>query len=97
MPYGILFKINQEYVGWYSHNFTLSTDLVIIFFGLNCFNQKTFRNIKKLVIFRFKLLSSGVVEDTTLEAKAKDRLFEKDPLDAKDRNSRGQGPRTQLF
>ena len=52
-----------------------------------------------------RLTSGGGVEDTRLEAKAKDKknlrprprtAFPRtDPLEAKDRNARGQGPRTQ--
>ena len=46
---------------------------------------------------------SGGVEDTRLEAKAMDTKkirgqghpFQADPLEAKDRNAQGQGPRTQ--
>ena len=37
------------------------------------------------------------VEDTTFEAKAKDRLLRTDFLEAKNWNRRGQGPRTQFF
>ena len=48
--------------------------------------------------------SRGGVESTSLEAKdtkkskakAKDRLSEDRPIEAKDKNARGQGPRTQL-
>ena len=54
----------------------------------------------------YKLETRGGVEDTRLEAKAKDTkknprprprtaLPRTDPLEAKDRPSRGQGPRTQ--
>ena len=53
-------------------------------------------------IFNFQRWSRGHnVRDQGLkkksEAKAKDRLFGTDPLEAKDRNDRGQGPRIQVF
>ena len=53
------------------------------------------------------LITKGGIEDTTFEAKAKDSeklrgqgptfRGQTDPLEAKDRNGLGQGPRTQFF
>ena len=61
---------------------------------------------KDTVLFTCKHFTRGGVEDTRLEAKAKDTkkktrprprtaFLRTDPIEAKDRNSRGQGPRTQ--
>ena len=66
--------------------------------------------ISKLVLkaLTFIIIDRGGVRDTTIEAKAKDAkkkskvkvnadFLRTDPLEANDRNGRGQGPRTQFF